>query len=104
MPGLAAVVGALNDLSEPTAGLRSVNAIRICERAFKVIHLPASEVRAADFPVLALAVGGKNECAFARTCQDTNLAHVLLPNMPILSEGAIWESTRYLDGGVAARS
>ena len=56
MPGFAAVVGALNDLAEPAAGLRGVDAIGIGGRSFEVIHLPAGKVRAADFPVFALAV------------------------------------------------
>src|ERR1022692_4368896 len=41
VPGFAAVVGALNQLSEPSAGLRSVDAIGIGGRSFQVIHLPA---------------------------------------------------------------
>ena len=47
MPGLAAVVGALNDLSEPAAGLRRIDAIGIDGRALQVIDLPPGEVRAA---------------------------------------------------------
>src|SRR5437879_3517608 len=51
LPGLAAVIGTLNDLSEPAAGLRGVDAVRFNGRAFQVIDLPAGEMRAADFPV-----------------------------------------------------
>ena len=57
MPGFAAVVGALNDLAEPSAGLRGVDAIGISGRAFEMIHLPPGKVRAGDVPFLALAVG-----------------------------------------------
>src|SRR5262249_14223271 len=35
VPGLAAVVGALNDLSEPAAGLRAVDAVGILGRALE---------------------------------------------------------------------
>src|SRR5580765_2896084 len=64
MPGFAAVVGALNDLAEPSAGLRGVDAIGIRRRSFEVIHFPAGEERAADVPFFALAIRVKNECAF----------------------------------------
>ena len=70
MPGFAAVVGALNDLAEPAAGLRGVDAVRIDGRALEVVDLPAGEVRAADVPLLALAVGGEDERAFAGADQQ----------------------------------
>src|SRR5438876_6236835 len=43
LPGLAAVIGALNDLPEPAAGLRGIDAIRIDGGALHVIDLPAAE-------------------------------------------------------------
>src|SRR5208337_219127 len=99
VPGFAAIVGALHDLSEPSAGLRGVDAIRIGRRAFEVINLPASEVRAADLPVLAFTVRRENECAFARAYQDSNLAHPDPPHpnngSEILSEGTMRESTAH---------
>src|SRR5690242_1329817 len=54
VPGLAAIIGTLNDLAEPAARLRSVNAIRVRGRSFEMINFPAREMRAADFPTLAL--------------------------------------------------
>ena len=69
LPGFAAVVGALDDLAEPAAGLRGVDAVGIYGRAFEVVHLPAGEVRAADLPVFTLAVGGEDERSFARAYQ-----------------------------------
>ena len=66
VPGFAAVVGALDDLAEPAAGLRGVDAVGIDGRAFQVVDLPAGEVGAADVPLLALAVGGEDERAFFR--------------------------------------
>src|SRR5436190_5272500 len=56
MPGFAAVVRTLNDLPEPAARLRGVNAIRIGGRSLQVIHLPPGKMRAADVPFFALAV------------------------------------------------
>src|SRR5437016_3640599 len=53
LPGFAAVIRTLDDLAKPTARLRGVDAIRVNGRTFEVIHLPAREVRPADFPVLA---------------------------------------------------
>src|SRR5262245_18856905 len=55
-PRFAAVVGALNDLSEPAAVLRSVDAVRISRRAFQVINLPPGEVRPAHVPLLTFSV------------------------------------------------
>src|SRR6267142_1043460 len=56
LPRFAAIVGALNDLTEPAAGLRRVQPVWIGRRALEMIHLPARKVRAADIPVFALAV------------------------------------------------
>ena len=68
LPGLAAIVGALDYLAEPTARLRRVDAVRLSGRAFEVIHFPAREVRPADFPILALAVRRQDERALL--CAD----------------------------------
>ncbi len=75
VPGFAAVIRTLNDLPKPTARLRRVNPIRINGRAFEVIHLPAREVRAADFPILPFAIRCQNERAFLRADQDPDFAH-----------------------------
>src|SRR5712692_1500262 len=56
VPSLTAIIGALNDLTEPAAGLRRVNAIRINWRTFHVINLPTRKMRAADFPTFARAI------------------------------------------------
>ena len=56
VPGLAAVIRALNDLSEPAARLRGVDSIWISGRSLEVIHLPAGKMRAADIPFFTLAV------------------------------------------------
>src|SRR5260370_22994036 len=56
VPGFAAILGALNNLAEPAAGLRCVNAIRIGRRSLQVIHFPACKMWAADVPLFALAV------------------------------------------------
>src|SRR5260370_22856792 len=55
-PGLAAVIGALDDLPEPAAALRSKDAIRVGGRTLDVVHLPAGKISAANVPILALAV------------------------------------------------
>src|SRR6266446_3517991 len=64
-PGLAAIIGALNDLSEPGAGLRRVESVRINRRPFDVINFPARKVRAADFPFFSLAVRCQDERALS---------------------------------------
>ncbi len=66
LPGFAAVFGALNQLAEPAAGLRRVEAVRIDGRTFEVIDFPAGEVGAIDLPLFAFAVRGEDERAFAR--------------------------------------
>ena len=75
LPGLAAVVAALDHLPEPAAGLRGVDPIRIDGRAFEMIDLPAAEERAVDVPLLALAVGGQDERAFAGADENANGGH-----------------------------
>src|SRR5204863_6893379 len=48
-------------------------------RAFHVVDFPAREVRAADVPALAPAVGRQHEGAFAGADQNAYSAHVVLP-------------------------
>src|SRR5579864_2468610 len=77
-PGLAAVIGALNNLAKPAAGLRRIDAIRVDRRSLQVVHLPASKVGTAYVPLFALAVGRQDECALACSNQHSYLAHRLL--------------------------
>src|SRR5580765_7397530 len=56
MPGLAAVIGALNDLAEPAAGLRGVDTVGIDGGALEVVHLPPAKERPLDVPFLTFAV------------------------------------------------
>src|SRR5207244_5911312 len=85
-PSLAAVIGALNDLPEPAAGLRRIDAIRICGRTLEVIHLPTGKMRSADVPFLALAVRCQDKCTLARSNQYPYSAHRSL--LPINSKAA----------------
>ena len=75
LPGLAAVVGALDDLAEPAAGLRRVNAIRVHRRAFEMVDFPAREMRSGHVPLFAFAVRGENESSFFCANQHTYFAH-----------------------------
>ena len=74
-PSPAAIVRALDLLAKPAAGLRSVEAIGIDGRALQMVDLPAREVRAADFPLLAPAIGGEDEGALAGADEDSDAAH-----------------------------
>src|SRR5260370_34979824 len=47
-PGFAAVIGALDDLAEPSAGLRRVDPIGSRRPSLQVIPLPAREMTTAD--------------------------------------------------------
>src|SRR6185436_18185726 len=75
-PGLAAIARTLDQLSEPAAALRRIQAVLVGGRAFDVIHLPAREVRTTDVPFLALAVRLQNERALARADRYPDLTHV----------------------------
>src|SRR5579859_3937398 len=78
LPGFASVIGALQQLPEPAAGLGGIEPIRVGRRSFEVIHLPPGEVRAADVPLLAFSIGGQDECALACADQNSYFAHSLL--------------------------
>src|ERR1700692_903177 len=54
MPRLAAVIGALNDLPKPTAGLGGIKPVGIGWRSFYVIHLPSRKGRTAEVPLFSL--------------------------------------------------
>ena len=75
LPRLAAVVGALDHLPEPAAGLRRIQPVRVGGRALEVVDLPAGKVGAADVPPLALAVRRQDERALARPNQYPYSAH-----------------------------
>ena len=89
-PRLTAVVGALDELAEPSAGLRSVDTVGIHRRAFQVIELEAGKVRASDIPVFALTIRGQDECAFFRANQKADTAHekLLFSGLKNLHQGA----------------
>src|ERR1700754_251300 len=80
-PGLTTIVGALNNLSKPAAGLRRVNAVRIHSRTFHVINLPAGEVRPADIPIFPFSVRSQNECALAGAYEYSYVAHLFVPSL-----------------------
>src|SRR5512133_109864 len=56
VPALATIIGALDDLAEPAAGLGGIEATRIGRRSLDVEDLPSGEVRAVDAPCLAATV------------------------------------------------
>src|SRR5262249_10871189 len=67
VPGFSAVIRALDDLAEPAACLRCINAIRIDRRTLHVINFPARKMRTADFPSFARAIRRKDERPFSCT-------------------------------------
>ena len=78
-PGLSAVIGPLDDLPEPAAGLRCIQSVRIRGRSLHVINLPARKMRPANFPLLALPVRTQNERALSCPHQHSDSAHSFLP-------------------------
>ena len=75
LPGLSAVLGTLDDLAEPTACLRRVDAVRVDGRTFEVVDFPAGEQRTVDLPFVALAIRRKDERSLTRAYQNSYLAH-----------------------------
>ena len=91
LPRRAPVVGALDQLPEPAAGLRRIQPIRVRGRSLEVVDLPAPEVGATDVPPLARAVRRQHERPLARTNQDPYPAHPsLLPGLRARRSGRTW--------------
>src|SRR5207244_3951037 len=85
VPGLAAVVGALDDLAEPPAVLGRKYAARVGGRPLHVVDLPTGKEGAANLPLFALAVGGQDERALACPHQNPYSAHsILLREFPVM--------------------
>ena len=74
-PRPAAVVGPLNDLAEPRARLRRVDAVGVGRRSLHVIDLPATKMRAAHIPAIPLAVGGEDEATLPGAYKNANATH-----------------------------
>src|SRR5581483_5562919 len=75
LPGLAAVAGALHDLSEPAARLRCIDAVRVHGGALQVINLPAAEMGTAHIPCIPFAIGRQDKRAFFRPDEHPYFAH-----------------------------
>jgi hypothetical protein len=78
LPGSTAVVGALDELTEPAAGLGGVKTVGVDGGAFDVIDLPTAKVRAGDVPLTAFSVGSEDERTFPGADEDPDVAHKLL--------------------------
>src|SRR5262249_40047757 len=78
LPRLATVVGALDQLPEPAAGLRRIQPIRVSRRTLEVVDLPARKVGATDVPPFALGVRRQDERALTCTNQYSYSTHRLL--------------------------
>src|SRR5437016_5577378 len=74
-PGLAAIIGALDDLSKPAARLRGVDSIWIRWRCFHMIDFPTGKVRSTDIPLRTLPIRCQDESAFPRAHQNSYTAH-----------------------------
>ena len=55
-PGFPAIVGALDHLPEPTAGLRGVDSIGIDGRTFEMVDFPSAKVGTGDIPMFTVGV------------------------------------------------
>ena len=86
LPRLTAVVGALDQLPEPAAGLRRIQPIRISGRSREVVDLPARKVGTTDVPPLAVAVRRQDERTLAGPRQYPYPGHLysLLSFAPVV--------------------
>src|SRR3989449_6785709 len=75
LPRLAAVAGALDDLSEPPARLRRVQPVRIGGRSLNVLDLPTRGPRASHCPPFALARPGPGKPTPAGAPEKPSTAH-----------------------------
>src|SRR4030095_13532631 len=73
VPLFSAVIGTLDDLAEPSTGLRCINPVWIDRRTFYVINFPACKMRAAHFPSFARAICCQDERPFSCTNQNSNV-------------------------------
>src|SRR4051812_4978219 len=89
LPGRAAVVGSLDQLPEPAAGLRGIQPIRVGRRTFDMVDLPAPKMRATDLPLFALGIRCQDECALACTNQYPYLRHCVLLSCPQPIDGGM---------------
>jgi hypothetical protein len=62
LPGPTTVFRTLNDLSEPTGGLRNVQSICVDRGASHVVDLPATEVWTINLPILPALIRREDEC------------------------------------------
>src|SRR5205823_10546382 len=79
LPGLASVVRSSEDLAEPAARLRRVEAVGVRRRSLDAVDLPAPKVRSLDLPALAAGVRGQDEGALASAHEYANSAHLVHP-------------------------
>src|ERR1017187_407734 len=85
IPCFATVIRALNDLSEPAAALRCIQAIWVNRRTLHMINLPTSKLEIADIPFFALAIRSQDERALLCANQNTYFAHRFLPRLSCLN-------------------
>src|SRR5262249_3858149 len=106
LPRLATVVGALDLLPEPAAGLRRIQPIRVSRRSLEVVDLPARKVGATDVPPFALCVRRQDERALACTNQYSYSPHpLLLPERRAsLCRQPMGSSSRYVVERAGSRS
>src|SRR5579862_4866161 len=79
-PSLAAVIGTLDDLPEPSAGLRGVDPVWIRRRSFQVIKLPSGEMGPAHVPLFAFSIRREHERSFVGAHQNSHFAHPFSPS------------------------
>ena len=78
LPGLAAVVGALDQLPEPAARLRRIDPVRVGRRTLEVVDLPAGEsADRSTVHVSRLPSARQDERALSRPDQYPHSAHYL---------------------------
>src|SRR5450432_2565419 len=82
-PRHAAVLRALNDLAEPAARLRRIEAVGIRGRSCHVKDFPACKVWPAHLPAFSRVVRRQHECTFPRANENSYCAHLLPPSWSV---------------------
>src|SRR5579862_8758129 len=94
LPGFTSVARALDQLAEPAGGLRGIDAVRVGRRSLQMVHFPSCKVRTVHFPLLAFAIRGQQERAFARADQYAYATHRLFSRFRFFRLWPAWQTAR----------
>src|SRR5579864_2757087 len=80
LPGLAAIIRPLDQLTEPAGRLREVDPVRVDRRSLEVVNVPARKVGPGDIPLLTPVIRRQDKRPLVRPDQNPNSAHASSSN------------------------